>query len=421
MVGAKRRKVSKNKKKNWKYSDIKDVEEYLDNVRLQERTGGIVSEKKDSELFVIDKSATDLSSLRRNKKFPKQLKCHALLLPDANIKAAAVVREAKKVDPAKKKQDLILEKKVAAKKQKAKGKVAGKKLKKTYDLWNDDSRLKDKESEKIDVIDEGHFSVITKRRRVNAPPKYLDKPYTKPAVEVPHAGMSYNPTFEDHQELLQDAVAVEVAKERAEMKITRALDQQFPSKAEAPTEQSYLKEMSAGLKDAESDPEEESGEEMDMDQLPVARAVKNTKKTTTQRNREKRQKEMEAIKKKKKALNVKTNEFYRLRSIKKELSTAEEELIQRQYKEALKKKNRIEGTHRLGFKRFEVPDLEVKLSDEMEGTLRLLKPEGSLFDDRFKSFQKRNVIEPRLRAKNLSKRKFKKKTFEKKAHKAVTI
>lgn len=36
-----RKRVNKNKKKNWnKYSDIQDVEEFLDDVRLQERATG---------------------------------------------------------------------------------------------------------------------------------------------------------------------------------------------------------------------------------------------------------------------------------------------------------------------------------------------------------------------------------------------
>ncbi len=39
-IGKKRKRVSKNKKKNWrKHTDIEDVEEYLEDQRLQERTG----------------------------------------------------------------------------------------------------------------------------------------------------------------------------------------------------------------------------------------------------------------------------------------------------------------------------------------------------------------------------------------------
>ena len=125
--------------------------------------------------------------------------------------------------------------------------------------------------------------------------------------------------------------------------------------------------------------------------------------------------------KKQKEENLKKNEFYRLKSIKKEVAGAEEKSIQRQYKRAFQQKKKAEGTLRLGFRRFEAPDIELKLSDEIEGSLRLLKPEGSLFDDRFKSLQKRNIIEPRLRAQPLAKRKYKLKEFENKEHKSVTL
>ncbi len=37
----KRKRLSKNKKKSWKFTDVKDVEEYLDDKRLQERTGWV--------------------------------------------------------------------------------------------------------------------------------------------------------------------------------------------------------------------------------------------------------------------------------------------------------------------------------------------------------------------------------------------
>lgn len=40
-VSSRRKRVNKNKKKNWnKHSDINDVEEFLEDVRLQERTTG---------------------------------------------------------------------------------------------------------------------------------------------------------------------------------------------------------------------------------------------------------------------------------------------------------------------------------------------------------------------------------------------
>ena len=41
LAGIRRRRVNKNKKKNWnKYSDINDVDDFLEDVRHQERTTG---------------------------------------------------------------------------------------------------------------------------------------------------------------------------------------------------------------------------------------------------------------------------------------------------------------------------------------------------------------------------------------------
>jgi len=59
----------------------------------------------------------------------------------------------------------------------------------------------------------------------------------------------------------------------------------------------------------------------------------------------------------------------------------------------------------------------LKLSDELEGSLRLLKPEGHILEDRFKSLQKRNIIEPRVKAKRVVK--YRPKVIEKKGHLAV--
>uniref|UniRef100_H3C145 Ribosome biogenesis protein NOP53 n=1 Tax=Tetraodon nigroviridis TaxID=99883 RepID=H3C145_TETNG len=67
---------------------------------------------------------------------------------------------------------------------------------------------------------------------------------------------------------------------------------------------------------------------------------------------------------------------------------------------------------------FQAQDLEVKLSDELAGSLRQLKPEGSVLTDRFKSLQKRNLIEPRERAK--FKRKYKLKYVEKRAFREIS-
>lgn len=43
LVSSRRKRINKNKKKNWnKYSDINDVEDFLEDIRHQERTTGYV-------------------------------------------------------------------------------------------------------------------------------------------------------------------------------------------------------------------------------------------------------------------------------------------------------------------------------------------------------------------------------------------
>ena len=49
---------------------------------------------------------------------------------------------------------------------------------------------------------------------------------------------------------------------------------------------------------------------------------------------------------------------------------------------------------KLNANKFEEPEQELKLQDELTGNLRTLRPEGSLLEDRFKSLQRRNVIAP---------------------------
>jgi nucleolar protein 53 len=47
-------------------------------------------------------------------------------------------------------------------------------------------------------------------------------------------------------------------------------------------------------------------------------------------------------------------------------------------------------------KELPVAPLEVQLSDELAESLRLLKPEGNLFRDRYRSFVERGIVEPRF-------------------------
>jgi nucleolar protein 53 len=61
----------------------------------------------------------------------------------------------------------------------------------------------------------------------------------------------------------------------------------------------------------------------------------------------------------------------------------------------VKKEQKLFQPAQLSGIKFEPQELEIKLSGELTGNLRSLKPEGNVLLDRYKSLQKRNIIETR--------------------------
>uniref|UniRef100_A0A2S2N3G7 Ribosome biogenesis protein NOP53 n=1 Tax=bird metagenome TaxID=1833763 RepID=A0A2S2N3G7_9ZZZZ len=83
-----------------------------------------------------------------------------------------------------------------------------------------------------------------------------------------------------------------------------------------------------------------------------------------------------------------------------------------------KRRNSGAGRRSRG-RRYEDAGPEVQLSEELPESLRRLRPEGSVLRDRFKSLQRRNMIEPRERAK--FRRRYRVKYVEKRSFRAVTL
>ncbi|KAH3853083.1 hypothetical protein DPMN_095606, partial [Dreissena polymorpha] len=238
-----------------------------------------------------------------------------------------------------------------------------------------------------------------------------------PAVEIPHPRASYNPGYEDNQDLLKKAHITEEKKLQEEERIKRALDSKFPSAADAPTEATNLLEMSAGLFDEDSDNDTAPG---DLEKLSVNPPVRReNKKDERRRKKEKARKEKLEAAKRQKEKRIKDNNFNRLRSIKREIKAEEAESEVKAKKRAEQRAQEAFKTKRLSKNKFVEPDLEVKLSDELVGSLRELRPEGHLLLDRFNSLMKRNMLEPRGAPGRKQKRKYKPRVFEKKSHKDV--
>jgi nucleolar protein 53 len=64
-----------------------------------------------------------------------------------------------------------------------------------------------------------------------------------------------------------------------------------------------------------------------------------------------------------------------------------------------KKQRNLYGQKRISSLKYQDAEIDLKLSDELTGSLISLKPEGNILMDRYKSFQKRNILESRDKAK----------------------
>ena len=163
------------------------------------------------------------------------------------------------------------------------------------------------------------------------------------------------------------------------------------------------------LESKETEATEESGAdkpEADTEAAPPKSEKKMSKRdrkahlTKTKRIRKQLLEKIAARRKEaEKKMKMQQSEIFRLKSIKRELAEAEKANEEKQLKKELEEKHHeLFGTKRLGRLKFEEAEIDVKLSDEITGSLRTLKPEGNILTDRYKSLQKRNIIEPRERA-----------------------
>ncbi|XP_023260941.1 ribosome biogenesis protein NOP53 isoform X2 [Seriola lalandi dorsalis] len=433
-VSSRRKRVNKNKKKSWnKHSDINDVEDFLEDVRHQERTtGGLLSEKPDDSLFFLDvgqpkkpeQKEEAVEGKKRKGKTSRPLRIdlilqHDSLIPPPKDVLAYQQPNAKKLRRIAQKAEQLAAKGVVPqrRKQLPSRRPADRKAKKSvteannnpdreyYDIWG-------QECESKDSADPWYLQQ-TGKKLVNRPEKLNEKPSVLPAVEVIAPGGSYNPDFFSHQALLREAHEVEVKKQKEEDKIER---QVMVNKADTATEETILREQVEGLVEEEN--EEEMAPNEEEEDVAVGGIALAEKKTERQRKKEKADKIKEQQRLADRQRIDQHQQLFQLRSIKASIKQQEQGTKDKQKVRKAKQEAQKSQPRRLGKLKFQPQDLEVQLSDELAGSLRRLKPEGSVLKDRFKSLQKRNLIEPRERAK--FKRRHKVKYVEKRAFREIT-
>jgi len=177
--------------------------------------------------------------------------------------------------------------------------------------------------------------------------------------------------------------------------------------------------MSEGIVELNGDAEESDAAKEDSAEETEEVNFQNCSVLKPKTRRQKRDRRKRMFEDQKKArerdVKIKEIEISRLKSIKKELKSEEALAAENEEKRKIAKEDRMAGPLKLSNYNYEPQEIEIKLSEELTGNLRNLKQEGSLLEDRFKSMQRRNMIEVRVKQKTV--KRLKRKTFEKKSHK----
>lgn len=412
-VKTKKRKVSKKNKKAWrKHVDTTDVDKFLEDSRLEERLGSFTA-RKDSELFEVSAKPEVLpKKLQRELLKSKEPRCFNILKPHTAVPDPITKRNRVRTKE-ERKNTLVLKKEAIRKsrgilklKEKLKLKnrmiamkkrlVKPKRGEFNSDVWKE-KIAKDIDIEWLspDTIRHTltHFGVKKKR----LPSSLHKKPSVLPAVEAPHPGMSYNPSFEDHQSLLHEVAQKELELIKEEKHLERVTTKMFKKVSPEEKENNMIKELSEGLKLVNNQDSKENEDE-DEDKDPTVKSInppaKNVKKTRVQRRKQREQKELAFKQQQKKVEKRKISDIYKLKLLDRQLSAKERKTKMLREKRLKKKALKAIGTKTLSRIKFEPSEPDFQLTTELTGNLRNSEPTGNLLKDRFKSLQQRNIVAP---------------------------
>lgn len=408
----KTKRVSKRNKIAWrKHVNIDDVEDYLETVRFEEKFGLHVHTEEAFTEDIEDK--TDVLSKRERIKLKlENPRCFSILKPHTNVPDPIVKRN--RVRSKEERRNNLV--KLKEEERKAKGifkakeidSIKGKqfyersKLKKpkrgefNTDLWNvTEVQSPDDEWVREDAV--VHNLRQTGAYVYKVSPTIQQKTSVLPTVEPPHPGTSYNPSFEDHQDLLKEIAEKEqelIKRDQHLNRVTRNILKKVPL---GKNEKSWLEEMSQGLPIDSSKQNEEEDVISDTEYQAINPPVKNKKKTIKQRKTQKRLLLEDRLRKLAKIEKRKIVQLNSLKALAKYVTKREDQIAINKEKREEYVKSQEKLPKRLGFHKYEENDLEFNMPSEIAGTLRGIKKQSNLLVDRFNNLQKRNLIAPSVR------------------------
>jgi nucleolar protein 53 len=386
---------SRKGKKAWRKNvDVTQIQTGLDDVRDQIIQGGVISEKTADQLFAVDTLGS--SDIQKSvAKRHKPLKVDEILAQRSAVPAVSTRKRLSDIaDDGKRKKAKVSGKEYDRLRAIAYG---GEQVKKdvvqtgdaAYDPWAVQEVKKDP-----------RFTFLEDKKPKVEPDTLKRAPISQaktgkaiPSVRKPTGGKSYNPLLEDWQnELMRES--------------DKAVDAEKKRLQEA-REEAELMERAAA--ESESDSGEESVWESEWEGFSDSegkelKTKRPERKSLSQRNKIKRRKENERKAKHEAKMKAKEQQVQEIKRLTK--SVDEKEKARALIQQAMLDKNAELANEDDGeeielrkkqFGKAPLPEapLEVVLPDELRDSLRLLKPEGNLLKDRFRTMMLQGKVEAR--------------------------
>ncbi|KAM3445925.1 hypothetical protein NHJ13734_000102 [Beauveria thailandica] len=400
--------TSRKGKKAWRKNvDVTEVQKGLEDLNEEIIQGGVIRERDSADLFAVDVKGDSQISKKLPKHAKKTLKADEILnkrsaVPAVPMRKRASDKTTNGLLPVKRlRTDWVSHKDLARLKRVADGQhdTTIQVNDATFDLWEAPRE------EKPEVnLDHTKLTVKTPKTMKQAPISLAASGRAVPAVQRPSGGYSYNPVFTDYEERLaiEGEKAVEDEKKRLATEEAARLRQEAAAKSAAEAEAA---EERANMSEWEEDSEWEgfqSGVEDQGGSSSMAAAKRPKRKTQAQRNRIRRRREEEQLAKHKAATKARRIQEARIREIAEELDGSERAALDALLRAGdSDSEGELPGTgeklrrRQLGKYKLPERDLELVLPDELQDSLRLLRPEGNLLKDRYRSLLVRGKVESR--------------------------
>lgn len=287
----------------------------------------------------------------------------------------------------------------------------------TYDIWTAPAEPVEAS---VDEYKPKKTPVKAPKSLKQAPISLVSNGKHVPAVPKPSGGYSYNPVFTDYEARLNEAGAHELEAEKKRLEALDAEALRLEASLRSAAEADAAAEK-AELSEWEEDSEWEGFQSgVDDDKPNVKRPAR---KTQVQRNRIKRRKEEEQLAKHKAAMKQRRIQEQRIKDIVEEIDQREQSKALILAEQELDSESEVtdDKLRRRQLGKYKLPerDLELVLPDELQESLRLLKPEGNLLKDRYRSMLVRGKVESRRHLP--FKKQARKKATEKWTHKDFVI